>query len=82
MTEFEFSSHAREMLIERRILEEWVWRTIETPAKKKTSMDGNVHYTKMIREREGCVLHVVVNPSTSPHRIVTLFFDRRLRKSQ
>ncbi len=82
MLDFEFSSHARDMMIERRIPEEWVWRAINTLRTKKTGMDGNVHYTKSIREREGRVLHVVVNPNVLPHRIVTFFFDRRLGKSK
>ena len=82
MFDCEFSSHARDMVIERRISEEWVWRTISTPRTKKAGVDGNVHYTKPIREREGRVLHVVVDPNVLPHRIVTLFFDRRLGKSQ
>jgi len=81
MREFEFSSHAKEMLVEREILEEWVWRAIETPGAKTAGADGNVHYTKAIRERGGRVLHVIVNPSASPHRIVTVFFDRRLRRN-
>ena len=39
-----------------------------------------MHYTKPIRERNGRVLCVVVNPYENPRRIVTVFFDRRLRK--
>ncbi len=27
----EFSSHAKEMIVERGILESWVWRTIRIP---------------------------------------------------
>jgi hypothetical protein len=77
---FEFSAHAKEMLVERNILEEWVWRTIKTPARKRLGDDGNMHYTKTIREREGRVLRVVVNPDVHPNRIVTVFFDRRLSK--
>jgi hypothetical protein len=42
--------------------------------------DGNMHYTKPIRERDGRVLRVVINPYVDPQRIVTLFFDRRLSK--
>ncbi len=82
MPDFELSTHAKDMLIERGIPEEWVWRTLDTPRKKKTDADGNVHYVKPIREREGRVLHIVVNPNVSPYRIVTLFFDRRLGKSK
>jgi hypothetical protein len=68
------------MLIERKIPEEWVWRTINTPTKKRMGIDRNMHYTKAIKEREDRVLHVVVNPNLYPHLIVTLFFDHRLGK--
>jgi len=80
MTEFELSAHAKEMLAERNILEEWVWRTINTPTKKRMGEDGNLHFTKAIKEGGGRVLRVVVNPNSDPRRIVTLFFDRRLSK--
>lgn len=79
MPDFEFSTHAKEMLRERKIAEEWVWHTIET-GKSKRGIDGNIHYTKPIRERDGRILRVVINPHTNPKRIVTVFFDRRLRK--
>jgi hypothetical protein len=51
MLDFELSSHAKDMMIERRIPEEWVWRTINTPRKKKMDADGNLHYAKSIREK-------------------------------
>ena len=70
------------MMIERKIVEDWVWRTADTPSKKKTDADGNVHYIKPIRERQGRVLHIIVNPNVSPYRIITLFLDRRLGKSK
>ena len=79
MSDFEFSAHAKNMLRERRIAEKWVWRTIETPSRRKRGKDGNMHYTKPIRERDGRVLRVVINPYADPRRIVTVFFDRRLR---
>jgi hypothetical protein len=78
MPDKEFSSHAKDMLTERNIPEEWVWRTINSPDSKETSADDNMHYTKTIEENEGRVLHVVVNENVEPHRIVTVFFDRRL----
>jgi hypothetical protein len=80
MPNMELSTHAKDMLMERNILEEWVWRTINTPQRKRLGDDGNMHYTKAIKEREGRVLHVVVNPNVQPNRIVTVFFDRRLGK--
>ena len=81
MPDIEFSAHAKGMLKERKIFEEWVWRTINTPdRKRRRADDGNMHYSKAIKEREGKVLHVVINQDVQPFRIVTLFFDRRLRK--
>jgi len=82
MSDIELSAHAKDMLFERNILEEWVWRTINTPSKKRKGSDDNMHYTKPIKEREGRVLHVVVNQNVQPNRIVTIFFDRRLGKRQ
>jgi len=83
MPDIELSSHARDMLVERKIPEEWVWRTINSPGKKKRNPDdGNMHYTKAIREREGRVLRVIVSTDVQPNRVVTIFFDRRLRKQR
>jgi hypothetical protein len=78
MAEIELSTHARQMLRERNIAEEWVWRTIATPKRKRKGEDDNMHYTKPIKERQGRVLHVVVNQNAEPQRIITMFFDRRL----
>ena len=82
MPKIEFSQHARHMLAQRRISEEWVWRVIDTPDRKRRGDDGQMHYTKAIREREGRILHVVVNMDVEPPRIVTLFFDRRLGQAK
>lgn len=76
--DMELSKHAQEMLVERNIHEEWVWRTIDTPHRRRKGKDGNFHYTKPIKERGGHFLRVVVNPAVHPNRIVTVFFDRRL----
>lgn len=78
MPEFELTKHTKDMLLEREIPEEWVWRVIESPDRKRRGSDGNLHFTKRIRERGGRVLRVVVNSDVLPNRIVTVFFDRRL----
>ena len=82
MTDYDFSKHALDMMEERNITETWVWRTINESENTFTSEDGNLHFTKSISEKENRVLHVVVNPAVSPKRIVTLFFDRRLRSKK
>jgi len=69
-------------MVERKILEEWVWSTISNPDREETGTDNNVHYFKAISEHEGHTLHAVVNPNVSPKKIVTVFFDRRARRKK
>ena len=82
MVDFAFSKHAQDMMDERNILEDWIWHTLREPETSFTGEDGNQHFTKAISERENRILHVVVNPNITPKRIVTLFFDRRLRNKK
>jgi hypothetical protein len=82
MTDFVFTKHATDMMEERNISESWIWRVINEPENIFTSNDGNLHFTKAITEKEKRILHVVINPSVFPKRIVALFFDRRLRSKQ
>lgn len=76
--DIEFSTHARDVLAERNISEDWVWRTIGSPDRTEVGADGNTHYVKAIVEHGGRFLRVVMNPSVAPQRVVTIFFDRRL----
>ncbi|MCH8267490.1 MAG: DUF4258 domain-containing protein [Acidobacteria bacterium] len=73
MAEAQWSTHAKTMLEERRIQEEWAMRTIQNPDRYEESEDGNGHYIKSIPEHGGRFLRVVVNPSVSPKRILTVF---------
>jgi hypothetical protein len=82
MSDYVFSKHAVDMMEERSILEDWIWRALSESDNTFTSKDGNLHFTKAITERDNRVLHVVVNPAFSPKRVITLFFDRRLRSKQ
>ncbi len=82
MPEFEISSHAKDMLTERKIFEEWLWRAIDAPDRTETGADNNMHYIKAIAERDNRFLRVVVNSHVEPYRIVTVFFDRRLRRKK
>jgi hypothetical protein len=67
------------MIAERGIDEAWIGRTIDDPQKKSLEADGNVHYIKSIEEHSGRILRVIINEAVEPNRIVTVFFDRRLR---
>ena len=73
-----FSKHAQDVMRERRIPEEWVLRTISAPDRTDAPADGTIHYIKAIPEHGGRFLRVVVNPTITPQRVVTAFFDRRL----
>ena len=79
MPEPVFTVHARDMLREREIPEQWVLDAISAPDEKNIGSDGNSHYFKSLPERENRFLHVVVNESVEPNRVVTLFLDRRRR---
>ncbi len=74
----ELSRHAQDMLHEREIPEEWLWRTVRNPDRSEEITQGTTHYIKAIPEQGGRFLRVVVNTRVRPNQVVTLFFDRRL----
>lgn len=78
--EYTMTTHARDMLLERKIKDEWVKRVVDDPDWENKTNDGTVHYFKKIPEYESRVLHVILNPSSSPHRVITAFFDRKARR--
>ena len=80
MAAIELSAHAREMLRERGISNEWLERAISAPESQERDEEGNIHLIKTIPEHGMRVLHVIVNPRSEPPKVVTLFFDRRLRR--
>ncbi len=75
-----FSSHAEIMVSERRLDLNWIEDTLKHPEVKRIGDDGNLHYIKVIRESNGRHLRIVVNSDVNPPKIVTLFFDRRLKE--
>ena len=81
ITGYEFTDHAYDMLKERNIREEWVRLAIEEPEREEKAEDGTVHYIRAIEQYGGRYLRVVVNPDARPRKIVTVFFDRRIRRS-
>ena len=80
MDHIELSKHAQEMLIERNIPEERMMRALSAPDHTEIGTDKNIHYIKAIPEHEERFLRVIVNQQVTPQRVVTLFFDRRLRR--
>ena len=68
------------MLEERNISEDWIRDTVKNPDWDTLGPDDNRHYFKSISENGDRVLHVIMNQSVSPKRIITAFFDRKARR--
>ena len=79
MAEFVLSEHAKTMKRERGIQDSWITQTLHQPEYIEYRDDGTGHYMRKIDEKEGKYLRVVVNELVRPARIVTMFFDRRVR---
>jgi hypothetical protein len=75
------SLHFRKMLHERGIKREWVLLAVHHPDLTEERNDGTKHYIKQIVENDNRWLRVVVNEVTTPEKLVTAFFDRRLRRN-
>lgn len=80
MTDYELTEHALDMLKERNIKKDWIRLAMDEPEKKEPKNDGTIHFIRPINEHGGRYLRVVVNPNLKPQKIVTAFFDRRIRR--
>lgn len=60
---------------------EWVERTVEEPDLRTADPNDREveRFFRRIPERDGRVLRVAVNTDVAPWRVVSVFFDRRMR---
>jgi hypothetical protein len=77
--ELDVSGHALTAMEEREIRRDWLAHAVESPELIREHADGTVHYFATIHEHDDRVLRVIVNPSTVPPKVVTVFFDRRMK---
>ena len=75
----DFTAHARTMMQERMIQEEWITRTVTRPDSIEERQGNELHYLRQIPEAGGKTLRVIINPEIQPHRVITVFFDRRVK---
>ena len=78
---YELTEHARHVLDERRISLLWIERVLAAPAfvePSPTDPDLENRFAK-IAEFGDRVLRVVVNTQVVPERVVSVYFDRRMR---
>jgi hypothetical protein len=78
---FFLTDHARVSLRRRPMPLEWIQRTIEQPQRTERDRDDPElqHALLAIPEHDNRVLRVVYNQTTTPYRVVTVYFDRRMK---
>jgi hypothetical protein len=80
---YDLTDHARESLRKRStILLEWVERVLQQPERVESdSVDAELeHRLGRIPEYDGRVLRVIVKTATNPLRVITCYFDRKMRR--
>ena len=78
-----FTGHARTVMAERELAEEWVERTARAPEWEASDPSpGVVRRYRVIPERGGRVLRVACVETSSEIRILSAFLDRRARKPE
>ena len=75
---FKLSIHARDVMKNRHIKEEWVYRIIENPSLTIQVKNDEVHLYGSINEYNERCLKVVVNPLNNI--VITTYFDRKMKK--
>jgi hypothetical protein len=75
------SAHASRVVMERSIQPDWIDRCLRVPAKVQPDpVDPTLlHHLLVIEENDRRVLRVVYNPTVVPARVITAFFDRRMK---
>jgi len=78
---FELTQHAQDALRKRGISMEWLERVLNFPERTESDATDPVleHRLAVISERGDRVLRVIINLNMTPVRIVTLYFDRKMR---
>ncbi|GDX09978.1 hypothetical protein LBMAG57_17500 [Verrucomicrobiota bacterium] len=78
---YELTLHAKVALAEREILLEWMERTLAAPELCLPDPDDATveRRYRRIPEHGGRVLRVAVNTAVEPERVVSVFFDRKMK---
>ena len=79
---FELSIHAKKVISQREIPMEWIEKILSNPEKieKDRHDDELSHHLGKIPEFGNRILRVVFNDTESPVIIVTVYFDRDMRR--
>jgi hypothetical protein len=79
--DYQLSQHAMDALVKRKIPVEWVERVLESPQRtERDPRDGTLaHRLASVPEHGNRVLRLIVNLKKTPARVVTLYFDRKMK---
>lgn len=81
ISSYELTKHAAERMSERNIQPEWVERALSSPQRdQEHESDPELrHALVTIPENGDRVLRVIYNATCNPIRVVSVYFDRKLR---
>ncbi|MCC6965114.1 MAG: DUF4258 domain-containing protein [Nitrospira sp.] len=80
---YDLTNHARESLRKRPIIRlGWIESVLQNPDLiEPDPVDSELeHRLGRIHEYDGRVLRIIVKKGTTPLRIITLYFDRKMRR--
>ena len=75
---FKLSVHAKDVMNNRNIVEDWVYRIVYHPSITIDIAKDEVHLYGIIHEYNERCLKVVVNPLKN--LVITTYFDRKMKK--
>lgn len=78
---YQLTQHARDVMAERQIPVEWMEHALNNPEKTEpdTGDAALEHSLALIAQHGNRVLRVVYNKSVDPVRVVTVYFDRKMK---
>lgn len=78
---FDLTQHARDALVKRAIPMEWLERVLSFPERTEPDATDAMleHRLAVIPEHGDRVLRVIINPHANPIRVITLYFDRKMK---
>jgi hypothetical protein len=81
MTRYDLSQHSKDVISERHIRLAWLEQVLDSPELREADRDDPelMHHVGRIKENGNRALRVVFKKSVSPVRIVTVYFDRKMK---
>ena len=81
MRRYDLSRHAKDVISARQIRLDWLEQVLDSPDLVEADRDDPelVHHIGRIKEHGNRALRVVFNKAMGPARIVTVYFDRKMK---